>query len=108
MNITDRTTHDVQQGTGDWLRLREGFDTASEAPAAQGVSRYVTRAELLGSQVNVGNVLMLRGAWNDELTEEMRMFPNGVHDDQIDALSRAFEALMHGTGVYGTMSPAGL
>lgn len=47
MNITDRTTHDVQQGTGDWLRLREGFDTASEAPAAQGVSRYVTRAELL-------------------------------------------------------------
>lgn len=68
----------------------------------------VTRAELLGSQVNVGNVLMLRGAWNDELTEEMRMFPNGVHDDQIDALSRAFEALMHGTGVYGTMSPAGL
>jgi len=47
MNITDRTTHDVQQGTGDWLRLREGFDTASEAPAAQGVNRYVTRAELL-------------------------------------------------------------
>lgn len=47
MNITDRTTHDVQQGTSDWLRLREGFDTASEAPAAQGVSRYVTRAELL-------------------------------------------------------------
>ncbi|WP_326539896.1 YqaJ viral recombinase family protein [Pseudorhodoferax sp.] len=47
MNITDRTTHDVQQGTGDWLRLRESFATASEAPAAQGVSRYVTRAELL-------------------------------------------------------------
>lgn len=47
MNITNRITHDVQQGTGPWLRLREGFDTASEAPAALGVSRYVTRAELL-------------------------------------------------------------
>ena len=47
MNIGDRTTHDVQQGTGDWLRLRESFATASEAPAALGVSRYVTRAELL-------------------------------------------------------------
>ena len=47
MNITNRTTHDVQQGTGPWLRLREGYDTASEAPAALGVSRYVTRAELL-------------------------------------------------------------
>ncbi len=47
MNITNRTTHDVQQGTGAWLRLREGFHTASEAPAALGVSRYVTRADLL-------------------------------------------------------------
>jgi predicted phage-related endonuclease len=47
MNITSRITHDVQQGTGPWLRLREDFDTASEAPAALGVGRYVTRAELL-------------------------------------------------------------
>ena len=47
MNITNRITHDVQQGTGPWLRLREGFDTASEAPAALGVGRYTTRAELL-------------------------------------------------------------
>ena len=47
MNITDRTTHAVQQGTGAWLRLREGFPTASEAPAALGVSKYVTRSELL-------------------------------------------------------------
>ena len=47
MKIENRTTHDVQQGTGPWLRLREGYDTASEAPAALGVSRYVTRAELL-------------------------------------------------------------
>jgi predicted phage-related endonuclease len=43
----ERKTWDVLQGTGPWLRLREGFDTASEAPAALGVSRYVTRAELL-------------------------------------------------------------
>lgn len=43
----NRTTHDVQQGTGPWLRLREGFDTASEAPAALGVGKYTTRAELL-------------------------------------------------------------
>lgn len=47
MKITDRTTHDVLQGTGPWLALREGYSTASEAPAALGVSRYVTRAELL-------------------------------------------------------------
>ena len=43
----NRITHDVQQGTGAWLRLREGFDTASEAPAALGVGKYVTRTQLL-------------------------------------------------------------
>ena len=54
----------------------------------------VTRAEPLASQVNVGNVLMLRGTWNDALIEEMRLFPNGAFDDQVDALSRAFAELL--------------
>ena len=50
----------------------------------------VTRAEPLAAQVNVGNVLMLRGSWNRDLIEEMRAFPNGKNDDQVDGLSRAF------------------
>ena len=54
----------------------------------------ITRAEPFASQVNVGNVLMLRGAWNADLINEMRMFPNGANDDQVDSLSRAFEALL--------------
>lgn len=54
----------------------------------------ITRAEPFASQVNVGNVLMMRGAWNDDLIEEMRLFPNGAFDDQIDALSRAFAGLI--------------
>lgn len=55
-----------------------------------------TRAEPLASQVNVGNVLMLRAGWNDKVVDEMRMFPNGVHDDIIDALSDAFTELFGG------------
>ena len=54
----------------------------------------ITRAEPLGSQVNIGNVMMLRGEWNASLINEMRMFPNGSNDDQIDALSRAFSEVM--------------
>jgi predicted phage terminase large subunit-like protein len=54
----------------------------------------VTRAEPMAAQVNVGNVMMLRGSWNDQLIEEMRMFPNGSFDDQIDAMSRAFGELI--------------
>jgi predicted phage terminase large subunit-like protein len=64
----------------------------------------VTRAEPFASQVNVGNVLMLRGPWNDALREEMRMFPNGRNDDRIDALSRAFAQLL---GVVDS-TPAGM
>jgi predicted phage terminase large subunit-like protein len=54
----------------------------------------VTRAEPFASQVNVGNVLMVRGTWNKALIDEMRDFPNGKFDDQIDALSRAFAEML--------------
>ena len=53
----------------------------------------ITRAEPLAAQINVGNVLMLRAAWNDALIDEMRVFPNGTHDDQIDALADGFASL---------------
>ncbi|WP_045737066.1 phage terminase large subunit [Xanthomonas sp. MUS 060] len=54
----------------------------------------VTRAKPLAAQINVGNVLMLRAPWNDALINEMRMFPNGAFDDQVDALSRSFSELI--------------
>lgn len=53
----------------------------------------ITRAEPFAAQANVCNVAMLRAAWNDALIAEMRVFPNGAHDDQVDALSRAFNEL---------------
>lgn len=60
-----------------------------------------TRAEPLAAQINVGNVLMLRGPWNDTLLNEMRLFPNGTHDDQVDACSRAFaEIMVHKRGFF--------
>ena len=59
----------------------------------------VTRAEPFAAQVNVGNVLMVKASWNDKMLDEMRMFPNGKHDDQVDALSRAFgELITKGSG----------
>jgi len=61
----------------------------------------VTRAEPFASQVNVGNVSMVRAEWNGPLVSEMRNFPFGKHDDQIDALSRAFNEL---SAVRGSMT----
>lgn len=54
----------------------------------------VTRAEPVAAQVNVGNVSMLRGDWNSAFVTELRAFPNGANDDQVDGLSRAFAELI--------------
>lgn len=52
-----------------------------------------TRAMPFASQVNVGNVNMLRAPWNKALIDELRLFPNGSFDDQVDGCSRAFNAV---------------
>lgn len=39
--------HDVTQGSHDWIILRAKYFTASEAPAMLGLSKYMTRAELI-------------------------------------------------------------
>lgn len=54
----------------------------------------VVRAGPIAAQINVGNVMMLKADWNDQLINEMRMFPNGTWDDQVDGLSRAFMELI--------------
>lgn len=53
----------------------------------------VSRAEPFAAQVEVGNVKMVRGPWNKELIDEMRLFPASKFKDQVDALSRAFSEL---------------
>ena len=52
------------------------------------------RAESIASQVNVGNVLMLKAEWNDAFVGELRTFPSGTYDDQVDGLSRAYALLI--------------
>ena len=54
----------------------------------------VTRAEPFASQVNVGNVDMVRGPWNTAALKELEGFPNEDHDDIVDAAGRAFRRLL--------------
>jgi predicted phage terminase large subunit-like protein len=51
------------------------------------------RADPFSAQVNAGNVRLLRGDWNAAFIEELRTFPGGKHDDQVDAVSDAFAEL---------------
>jgi predicted phage terminase large subunit-like protein len=50
----------------------------------------LTRSLPIAAQINAGNVSLLKAPWNDALISEMRVFPGGKNDDQVDALSRAF------------------
>jgi predicted phage terminase large subunit-like protein len=52
-----------------------------------------TRAMPLASQVEGGNVSVVRADWTRTLLNEMRDFPWGKKDDQVDALVRAFTTL---------------
>ena len=49
-----------------------------------------TRAAPVASQCNVGNLYVVRGTWNRTFLDELAGFPGLTHDDQVDALSRAF------------------
>jgi predicted phage terminase large subunit-like protein len=53
----------------------------------------VTRANAWSNRAEAGKVFLVRGAWNDEFIAEASTFPNGRHDDQVDAASIAIGLL---------------
>lgn len=53
----------------------------------------VVRAGPVASAAEVGRILMVEGAWKRDFLAELEAFPTGAHDDQVDALSLAFNYL---------------
>lgn len=51
------------------------------------------RAAPLAAQAEAGNVSLLAGEWNAGFLDRIALFPNGAHDDDVDACSRAFNAV---------------
>lgn len=51
------------------------------------------RANPVASQAEAGNIKLVRGKWINAFLDEAELFPNGSHDDQIDALSGALADL---------------
>jgi len=76
-----------------FVRLLAGFIVATERESGD----KVTRADPYASQWNAGNVQLVRGAWNGAYVEELTAFPKGKHDDQVDASSGAYNALVEAT-----------
>jgi predicted phage terminase large subunit-like protein len=78
---------DSTKGT---IKNLAGFRVRSTKPTGD----KSLRADPFSVQVNAGNVSIRKGApWVMAYLEELRFFPFGTHDDQIDASSVAFNFL---------------
>jgi predicted phage terminase large subunit-like protein len=71
-------------------RMFAGFTFRGDRPTGN----KQVRAEPFAAQVEAGNVYIVRAAWNNNYIDELCMFPNGAHDDQVDASSGAFAKIV--------------
>lgn len=69
-----------------FTRLLSGLSVESSPETGD----KATRAAPVISQVNIGNLAVVRAPWNRSFIDELGAFPQGAKDDQVDALSRAF------------------
>ena len=92
--VTVRIPQDPGQAGVDQMdsysKMLSGFRTKFVRPTGN----KITRAEALSSQVEQGNVFVLNNMANKEaLISEAEQFPDGAHDDIVDAMSDAFNEL---------------
>jgi len=73
------------------LKLLQGYKV--EFKAISGSKKV--RAEIVASQCNGGMVCMSPGIWNRALLDELRTFPMGSYDDQVDALAEAYNGIIN-------------
>lgn len=66
-------------------RVLEGFTVIASPESGSKQTRALPAAARIGA----GRTRVLRAAWTDAFVAELRTFPNGEKDDQVDALARA-------------------
>jgi predicted phage terminase large subunit-like protein len=82
-----------KESTDRVVRMLAGYDVHADPVHKE----KTERAEGFASQVNAGNVRMVQDTeddrWNTDFLNELRVFPAGKNDDQVDAASGAFNKL---------------
>lgn len=71
------------------VSMLAGFDVRGIIPQGD----KVMRAKGLSAQAYAGNVKLLRGSWNRRYLQTLHDFPDGAHDDLVDASSGSFNEL---------------
>ncbi|MFD1776659.1 phage terminase large subunit [Paenibacillus rhizophilus] len=59
----------------------------------------VARVNAVSAYIESGNVFLPRTSWIQDFVEEAASFPNGKHDDQVDAMSQALHRFIYFNGV---------
>lgn len=70
-------------------RMLQGYNVRLIKPS----SDKITRASPVSAQAEAGNIKIVSAKWNEEFIKELENFPDGAHDDIVDALSGAFSML---------------
>ena len=83
----------VDQARG-YQRELAGYDVRTRRPTGD----KVTRARPWSAQVGARNAALVRGPWVAGFVGEHHAFPDGPHDDQVDAAADAFAVLAGGAG----------
>lgn len=81
----------------NYVRLLAGYNIRICKPTKD----KVTRALPVSAQCEAGNVAVVRGEWNDAFFTELENFGEEElgHDDQVDALSGAFNEMQQGFSI---------
>ena len=78
-----------KEQAASYTRFLAGFTVKTHVVSGS----KINRAEPFSAQVQAGNVMVLEGPWNDIYLSELESFPDGAHDDLVDASSDAFAAV---------------
>lgn len=73
----------------DMVAMLAGFVARAEPETGD----KAMRAEPFSAQCEAGNVLIVKGTWNEAYLDELCLFPGGSFKDQVDASSGAFGRL---------------
>lgn len=71
------------------IRQLAGYYVQAEKPTGD----KSVRAQPFAAQCEAGNVRLVQAPWNKDYVDELCLFPNGTHDDQVDASALAFSKL---------------
>lgn len=98
--VTVRLAQDPGQAGKSQIRSQTSMLAGFKVKSQTVTGDKATRAKPFASQVEAGNVILVRGPWNEAYLNELENFTGtdaDGHDDQVDASADAFDELVSGS-----------